>query len=188
MIAAVLICTFMLFVAITGIFLYLERVDARMFAAHAPGRHARQEFADPADDSDPYGEKFIAELHHDHPALAVSGSLPMLTREECEEAAARFAPPGSNATPRQPGHRKCTGGRAPLLPHPTDTGSIPHAVGTLGHHGEGARRSAGREVPGHSAERHGPPAATCGAARSAVHAWPTSPARSQPAAPARRRR
>ena len=63
-----------------------------MFAAHAPGRYARQEFADPADDSDPYGEKFIAELHHDHPALAVSGSLPMLTREECEgEAAARFA-------------------------------------------------------------------------------------------------
>ena len=129
MIAAVLICTFMLFVAITGIFLYLERVDARMFAAHAPGRHARQEFADPADDSDPYGEKFIAELHHDHPALAVSGSLPMLTREECEEAAARFAarferdaqaagaPEGTEAAPPAASD---------------DTGSIPHAVGTWG--------------------------------------------------------
>ena len=114
MTTAVAVCLLMIFVAITGIFILWQRTENALYA-YEPRHHARRAFADPADVTDPDGEQYIAELHHEpHPYLLAS---------------AWDTSPGAMAALRDALQELCVS-EAPSAAG--DTGQIMHAVGTWG--------------------------------------------------------
>ena len=129
-----------LFLAATLAFVVLDRREERKYEPrhHHPAgpRHA---FADDRDVTDPDGEQFVDDLHHDWwaepapggkievlmPLSAGTRRLPMLTEEECDQIAAAFAEKFERDAKRDDPPE------APALsPASAETGEIPFAVGT----------------------------------------------------------
>ena len=121
MTTAVAVCLLMIFVAITGIFILWQRTENALYA-YEPRHHARRAFADPADVTEPDGEQYIAELHHERAHPCISWRPPWDTSPGRGMAALR----------RRAAQELCAGRHRRAVHAADDTGQIMHAVGTWG--------------------------------------------------------